>query len=321
MTPHGRELRRASALFLLSLLSASLLAGCLDTGQTGSIEASPEAASGASTQAVSESTSVASGVPESTVGVAPEGDVYGAEEASSGARFVARTEMSGGSGYDADTVLAVRHGIHGGYERVVIDLGTGEEPAETIPQWTLASPNGDGLMRVTLPSTSATCVSDGGFGEGLLASYHVVRAPEGGMFVDFLAHKAFLYRVLEIGDPARLVVDFKPTGADLKVPLPKEGGNTVLVEPRSKARISDPLTVSGYSRNFEAANTITLTDSDGKVLVRRTVLSNDWGSTWGYFEATFDLPQFAGKGTLQVGTRSARDGSFEGVEIPVRASR
>ena len=133
-------MRRDSALFLLSLLSASLLAGCLDTGQTGSIEASPEAASGVSTRAVSESKSVAGGVPESTVGVAPEGDVSGAAEASSGTRFVARTEMSGGSGYDADTVLAVRHGIHGGYERVVIDLGTGEEPAETIPQWTLTSP-------------------------------------------------------------------------------------------------------------------------------------------------------------------------------------
>lgn len=314
-----RELRRASALLLL--LSASLLAGCLDTGQRGSIEAFPGAASGASTRAVSESMSVAGGVPESTVGVAPEGDVAGASEASSGARFVARTAMSGGSGYDVDTVLAVRYGVHEGYERVVLDLGTGEKPAETIPKWTLASPKGDGLLRVTLPSTSATCVSDGRFGEGLLASYHVVRAPEGGMFVDFFARKAFHYKVLEIGDPARLVLDFKPTGADLKMPLPVEGGNTVLVEPRSKARISDPVSVSGYSRNFEAANTITLTDSDGKVLVRRRVLSNDWGTTWGYFEATFDLPAFAGKGTLKVGTRSARDGSFEGVEIPVRARR
>ena len=312
-------MRRASVLFLLSLLSASLLAGCLDAGQSGSIEASPEAASGASTRAVSDRTVVAGGVPESTVGVAPEGEVAKVSEASSGARFEARTDMSGGSGYDADTVLAVRYGVHDGYERVVLDLGTGEKPAEAIPRWTLASPKGDGLLRVNLPSTSATCVSDGRFGEDLLASYHVVRAPEGGMFVDFFARKAFRYRVLEIADPARLVVDFKPTGAELKVPLPVEGGKTVLVEPRSNARISDPLSVSGYSRNFEAANTITLTGSDGKVLVRRTVLGNDWGSTWGYFEATFDLPRFAGKGILKVGARSARDGSFEGVNIPVRA--
>ena len=315
-------MNRASVLMLLSLLPASLLAGCLDAGSSGqSIEASAEAASGGSAKAVRVSISGGGGVPESTVGVASEGDVAGAAEASAGVPFVASTETGGGSGYDADTVLAVRYGVHRNYERAVIDLGTGEEPAETVPQWTLMSPKGDGLLRVMLPSASATCVSDGGFGDGLLDSFHVVRAPEGGMFVDFFAREAFLYRVLEIGDPARLVVDFKPTGADLKVPLPAEVGNTVLVDPRSKARISDPLTVSGYSRNFEATNTIILTDSDGKVLVRRTVLSNDWSSTWGYFEATFDLPPSAGKGTLKVGTRSARDGSFEGVEIPVRASR
>jgi hypothetical protein len=316
-------MRRASALLLLSLLPASLFAGCLDAGSTGSVEASAEAASGGSAEAAQGSTSGGGGVPESTVGVAShiEGEVAGAADASAGIPFVARTEASGGSGYDADTVLGVRYGLHEDYERVVLDLGSGEEPAGTVPQWTLASPKGDGLLRVTLPSASATCVSDGKFGDGLLQSFHVVRAPEGGMFVDFFARKAFLYRVLELGDPARLVVDFKPTGASLEVPLPAEGGNTVLVEPRSKARISDPLMVSGYSRNFEAANTITLTGSGGKVLVRRTVRSNDWSYTWGYFEATFDLPAFYGKGTLKVGTESARDGSFEGVEIPVRASR
>ena len=322
VTRRGWEMRRASALLLLSLMPASIFAGCLHAGPTGqSIEASAEAASGGSAQAARGSLSGGGGVPESTVGVAPERDVAGASEASSGARFVGGTAMSGGSGYDADTVLAVRYGVHEGYERVVLDLGTGEKPAESVPQWALASPKGNGLLRVTLPSASATCVSDGEFGDGLLGSFHVVRAPEGGMFVDFFARKAFLYRVLEIGDPARLVVDFKPTGASLEVPLPAEGGDTVLVEPRSKARISDPLMISGYSRNFEATNAIILTDPDGKILVHRTVVSNDWSSTWGYFETTLDLPQFAGKGTLKVGTQSARDGSFEGVEIPVWARR
>ena len=105
------------------------------------------------------------------------------------------------------------------------------------------------------------------------------------------------------------------------MPFPAEGGDTVLVEPRLSARISDPLTVSGYSRNSEAANTITLIDSDGKILVRRTVLSNDRGHTWGYFEATLDLPPFSGEGTLKVGTESAHNGSFEGTKISVWAGQ
>lgn len=316
MTGRGREARRAAVLLLLSLLTAAFLVGCLKPGQ---VDRSVQASSGTASGGPTGSKSGGGGVPESTVGVTSriEGDLAGMGDVSSGDPFVDRTEGSGGSGYDADTVLAVRYGDQGDYERAVIDLGTGEEPAGTVPEWTLVDPRDDGLLRVDLPSASATCVSDGRFGDGLLGSFHVVRTPEGGMFVDFFARKPFLYRVVGLEDPARLVVDFKPTGADLKASLPAEGGDTVLVEPRPKTRISDPLTVSGYSRNLGAADTITLTGSHGKVLVRKTVRSNDWNHTWGYFEATLDLPPFSGRGTLKVGTKS--DGSFEGVEIPVRA--
>ena len=324
MPRRGWEVRRTSILLLLSLLATALLAGCLNAGQVAmSVKASAGSASGGPAETSKESMSGTGGVPVARAGVAPriEGDLAGAVDASPGAPFVAKAQTSGGSGYDADTVLAVRYGVYEDYERAVIDLGTGWEPADSVPEWTLASQEGDGLLRVTLPSAGATCVSDGEFGRGLLEGYHVVRAPGGGMFVDFFAREAFLYRVLELGDPARLVVDFKPAEEGLKVPLPAGGSNTVLVEPRPRARISDPLTVSGYSRNLGAKNTITLTDSHGKVLARRTVQSNDWNHTWGYFEATLDLPPFSGKGTLRVGTEGTRNGSSKGIEIPVWVGR
>jgi hypothetical protein len=108
--------------------------------------------------------------------------------------------------------------------------------------------------------------------------------------------------VLELKEPARLVVDLRPAGAGPKEPPPARGGETVLVEPRPGARVSDPLTVSGYSRNFEASNTIVLKNGKGETLVRETVIANDWSSTWGYFEATLDLPPLQEKGTLSVGT-------------------
>ena len=85
----------------------------------------------------------------------------------------------------------------------------------------------------------------------------------------------------------------------------------MLVEPRAGARIEDPLTITGYSRNFEASNEVVFADSEGEVLIRRNVQSNDWSSTWGYFEATLDLPSYGGKGTLRVGARSARDGTVQ----------
>src|SRR5829696_4682997 len=323
-TRSGWEMRRTSVHLLLYLLSASLLAGYLDAGQTvGSAEASAGAASDRSREARRPDATGAGVVPEATVGVASriQGDLAGATGASSSTPFVVRTEASGGSGYDADTVLAVRYGLHGGYERTVIDLGTGREPSGTVTEWTLASQEGEGLLRLTLPSASATGVSHGRFGDGLLESYHVVRAPGGGMFVDFFAREAFLYRVLELGAPARLVVDFKPAGEDTKTPLPAEGGNTVLVDPRPRARVSDPVTVSGYSRNPGAANTITLTDSHAKILVRRTVHGNDWTHTWGYFETTLDLPPFSGKGTLKVGAEDPHSGSSKGIAMPIWAGR
>jgi len=288
-----------------------------------SVEDSAGAASGVAAEAAHGNASGAGGVPEATTTVASqiEGGLAGAADASSGVPFAAKTHAKGGSGYDADTVLSVRCAVYEDYEPAVIDLGTGWEPAGTVPEWSLTRSEGDGLLRVTLPSASATRVSDGEFGNGLLESFHIVRAPDGGMFVDIFAREAFLYRVVELEEPARLVVDFKPAGPDLKVPLPAEGGNTVLVEPRPHARISDPLTVSGYSRNREATNTITLTDPHGKVLVRRTVRSNDWNHTWGYFETTLDLPSFSGRATLKVGTDGAHNDSFNGTKIPVRAGR
>jgi hypothetical protein len=259
-------------------------------------------------------TSGAGETAEATVGVAARTEERGG---SPRVPFVASPEASGGSSYEADTILAVRYGVHEGYERVVLDLGTGAKPAETVPEWTLMSPRGDGLLRLTLPSVSATGVSDGRFGNALLKSFYVVRAPEGGMFVDVLARRAFTYRVLELSNPARLVVDFKPSGKSLEAPLPRAGGNTVLVEPRAGARIHTPLTVSGYSRNFEGSNTVVLVDSKGRIVIRRTVESNDWSETWGYFEATLDLQPFGARGTLRVGTQSAQNGTFEGVEVPI----
>jgi hypothetical protein len=309
--------RRAAALLLSLTVFAAACSSSGSEDRSVAASGSPSGGKPRTEVAVSESTAGSGETVEATVGVAARIEERGG---SSGGPFVASPEASGGSSYDADTMLAVRYGVHEGYERVVLDLGTGDKPAETVPEWTLMSPQGDGLLRVTLPSVSATGVSEGRFGDDLLKSFYVVRAPEGGMFVDVLARRAFTYRVLELSDPARLVVDFKPSGKPLHVPLPRAGGNTVLVEPRAGARIHAPLTVSGYSRNFEASNAVVLVDSKGEVVVRQTVESNDWSETWGYFESTLDLQPFGTRGTLRVGTHSARDGTFKGVEVPIHGT-
>jgi hypothetical protein len=182
MTRCGLEVRRTSAHLLLSLLAVALCAGCLNAGpEVQSVEASAGGASDGPAETSKKSTSGAGDMPEATTVAASqiEGYLAGAADASSGVPFVAKTQTSGGSGYDADTVLAVRYEVNEDYERAVIDLGTGLEPAAPVPEWSLVSQEGNGLLRVSLPSASATCVSDGEFGDGLLKSYYAVHAPEG----------------------------------------------------------------------------------------------------------------------------------------------
>ena len=240
-----------------------------------------------------------------------------AGEGTTGAPFTAVPEMSGGAEGVADDILGVRFERSEGYERAIIDFGSGGAPASRVPAWSLSSPTGEGYARITFPDVEATSVSDGSLGGFILDNFYVVRAPGGGMFVDLLATGAFQYRVTELSDPGRLLIDYRPANVELEFPLPAQAERTVLFEPRVGEAATNPLRISGYSRNFEASNTVMLRDSSGDVLLQTTVLSNDWLDAWGYFEASLEIPAFEGQAVLQVGTESPRDGSFEGAEVPI----
>ncbi len=292
------------ALICIALLVLVLTTGC---GQDNQEERGTETTGNSSTtsesQARQETTS-----EEKTAG-------EGTREP--GAPFTAVPEMSGGAEGVADDILGVRFERSEGYERAIIDFGSGGAPASRVPMWSLSSPTGEGYARITFPDVEATSVSDGSLGGFILDNFYVVRAPGGGMFVDLLATGAFQYRVTELSDPGRLLIDYRPADVELGFPLPAQAERTVLFEPRVGKAATNPLRISGYSRNFEASNTVMLRDSSGDVLLQTTVLSNDWLDAWGYFEASLEIPAFEGQAVLQVGTESPRDGSFEGAEVPI----
>lgn len=231
--------------------------------------------------------------------------------------FTTAPEMNGGSKGAADSIREIRFAEHEGYERAVIGFGSEDALASRVPAWSLSSPTGEGYARITFADVASTSVPDKALGGSIMDNLYAVRAPGGGMFVDIFATGAFQYRVVELSDPGRLVIDYRPAGVDLSLPIPAQAKNVVLFQPRKGEAITSPLKVSGYSRNFEASNTILLRGPSGNVLSESTVLSNDWAETWGYFEASLEFPAFAGRATLQVGEGSPNDGSFQGVEIPV----
>ncbi len=300
----------------VALLAVVLAAGC---GQVSTEEQEAESTENSSTIPKSQPRQEATS-EDATAQKSARGDETAGGEATE-APFTAAPEMNGGSEGAADSIRGIRFGEHEGYERAVIDFGSEGAPASQVPLWSLSSPTGEGYARITFPDVDATSVSDGTFGGSILDNFYVVRAPGGGMFVDLFATGAFQYRVTELSDPGRLVVDYRPASVDLSFPIPAQSEKTVLFEPRKGEAVTSPLRVSGYSRNFEASNTIVLRDPSGSVLSRSTVLSNDWAETWGYFEASLEFPAFEGQATLQVGSQSPRDGSFEGTEVPITYER
>jgi hypothetical protein len=250
-------------------------------------------------------------VEETTQAGSPE-----SESPEGASRFTAAAEASGGEPGAADTIGVARFGDHGGYERAVIKFESGGGPAAGVPEWTLSSPAAEGYARIELPGIESTAVSGGSFGGEIMDDLYVVRSPESGFFVDVFATGPFQYRVLELKDPGRLAIDFRQASGPLD-PLPERTARTVLFEPREGESVSSPLTISGYSRNFEGSNTITLTGPDGAVIAEQTVQANDWSDTWGYFETTLEFSPFSGEAILSAGSQSPRDGSFEGAEVPV----
>ena len=235
--------------------------------------------------------------------------------------FTAASQAQGGTPGAADSIRNVRFGRHGSYERLVIDFGKNGGAATSVPRWRLSSPAGEGYSRIYLPGVRSTSASGSNLGGSIMDDYYVVRAPNGGLFVDVFATGGFRYRVFGLDNPGRLVIDYQPSGSALGRPLPVRGKQVVVMEPRKGESVSSPLTVEGYARTFEGQVTVLLKDSSGAVIARKSTKANDWSSTWGYFRTTLTFPAFNGSGTLEVGSASAKTGQFEGVSVPVSAGR
>ena len=230
----------------------------------------------------------------------------------------ATAQQSTGS---ADTILDVRFGDHVTYERAVIDLGIDELPSETVPYYSWTALDGRTVLHVHLPSVNSTKTTDG---EGLgmaFRSYYVTRAETGGhLDVDLqLTNDAGPANVFYLNNPARIVVDV-PLSGDNAYPKATYGDSTVITQPRAGYTVGpDMLTVVGYGRPFEATGTWRIKDSEGSVVREGSYTTTDWAETWGNYAFSAEYPDsMSGKrGTLEVGSLSAKDGSFDGVSVPL----
>ncbi|MBW3552439.1 MAG: Gmad2 immunoglobulin-like domain-containing protein [Gemmatimonadetes bacterium] len=221
------------------------------------------------------------------------------------------------AGGDARTVSALRWGRHPGCERFVIDLADDAGQAASTPGVVTADVlRALGVLRVELREVERVDpdATDAGFDGRLGRAAYVVRSPDGrGTFVDLHLGEPAEAAVLVLDNPARVVVDLRPGGGPLPPPA-VTGGRVVVLEPRGGGT-SYPLTVTGYARTFEASVVARL-ERDGRVVDEIFTTATAWVDAWGHYSLTF-TDRKAGADRLHVGEYSARDGAWEGVEVPL----
>ena len=211
---------------------------------------------------------------------------------------------------NSSAVDDIRFAAHEGCERVVIDLDgavSGPVEAEVI--------RAQGVVRIHLgDAVASTEVADAAFGGQLASGAYVVRDASRALYVDVHLKAAALVAVQVLESPARVVVDLKPGGSAVPAPAARST-RVVLLTPRG-GTASYPLQVTGYARTFEA-NVVLQLQKGGQVAFEDFTTTTDYAETWGEFSFTVASGP-TGAVTLFAGEFSARDGTPEGVTLPLQ---
>lgn len=198
-----------------------------------------------------------------------------------------------------------------GCERFGIEFETTEgAPATTPPSITVDFLDTRQIVRVWA-DVDTTVVTDQLVETGLVDRLYVVRALNGGLFVDLHLDRPAQVRAQVSNSPARLTLEMQ-AGTE-----PFEGSaavseHTVLTAPNDGSEQDGSVVVEGYARTFEANVTVIATVGD-QILAETSATAADWATTWGEFTARVELPP--GPVDLFVGERSPQDGHLDGVTI------
>lgn len=218
---------------------------------------------------------------------------------------------------DADQVAAFRWERHEGCERFVIDLKTQEGDAAERPGRVVAAVHRElGVVRVALRDVEGVApdAADAGF-DGPLARGAYALFSDEGRWVDVDVHLGAPAEasVTTLSGPARVVVDLRSGGGPVPGP-PSRSDRVVILRPRP-GTTSYPLTIEGYARTFEA-NVVVRLEHEGEEVHHDFTTATAWADAWGHY--SFTIPDGPTGGlTLHVGEHSARDGSWEGVAVPL----
>jgi hypothetical protein len=214
---------------------------------------------------------------------------------------------------DAEQLASITWETNPECETFVLAFTSAEgAPATTAPSPAAELIRSASVLRVFV-ELETTAVTDQLVQSGLVDRIYVVREADRSLFVDFHLSAPALAAVAVNEGSGDVLVMLEPGGSDYDAAA-SFADNVVVVTP-APGPVDVPISVTGYSRNFEA-NTIVRVTQDNNVLAQDFTTAADWVETWGEYELTIS-PEGAGPAELFVGEQSAQDGSDRGLVLDI----
>jgi hypothetical protein len=215
---------------------------------------------------------------------------------------------------DAEQLNAITWETDTACERFTLAFTSAEgAPATTAPETSAEFFRDAAVLRVYV-DVEVTAVTDQLVQSTLVDRLYVVRRTDRSLFVDFHLSAPAIGAVVvspEFGGNVEVLLE--PGGSEYEG-VASFADNVVVVEP-TPGEVEVPITISGYSRNFEATTNVQVI-RDGEVILEDFTNAADWVETWGEFELEV-APQGSGPAELFVGEFSAQDGSPRGLSIDI----
>lgn len=221
-----------------------------------------------------------------------------------------------GSGSDSARLGRVSWEESDRCETFNFDFETSEgAPATTTPDVQVDHLESFQVIRITIDVESSVVI-DQLVETGLVERLYVVRALDGGMFVDLHLAAPAAARATALASPARLSVELRPGFVPIEG-RPSQSQGVVLVSPTADAEVSTTTQLTGYARTSEGSVLIVVTQA-GSLVLETSTTAADSESAWGEFGIELTLPP--GEVSAFVGERSLGDGSLNGLTIDLSVS-
>lgn len=202
-----------------------------------------------------------------------------------------------------------------GCERFRLDFETNEgAPATTPPSVLVEFLDSGQILRIHL-DLERIVLTDQLVETSLVDRLYVVRAIDGGLFVDLHLAAPSQARATVRNSPAGLTVELQmgiqPFAGEATI-----SDQAVVLEPSPGEETDGTIEVSGYARTFEAA-VLVIATSAGQAVAETSTQAADWTETWGEYRTSLEVPP--GAISLFVGEESPNDGALAGAIVEITA--